>query len=146
MFSGCKPLVISRDKEPVGILNGSGKVIPVTGRVLFDTGNEAATCITTELLLELNLQPGSRKKRKVGLPGGEIRKFEIIQIEPVIRGYQFPVSAIIDATPVDAALLVGMDIIEKLFDLGYTIGPSCSKEKKEKKKEKKEKKKEKKEN
>ena len=42
----------------------------------------------------------------------------------------------------DAALLVGMDIIEKLFDLGYTIGPSCSKEKKEKKEKKKEKKKE----
>ena len=53
--------------------NAFGEVIPVPGRlhVLFDTGNEAATVISRKLLLELNLQPDSNKKRRVKLVGGQ---------------------------------------------------------------------------
>ena len=124
MFLGYKPLVISRDEEPVEIQNAFDKVIPVPGkfRVLFDTGNEAATGISRELLLELNLQPDPNKQGKANLAGGGSGQFETVQIVLLIRGYQFSVCALVDVPAKGTDLLVGMDIIEKLFDLGYTIG------------------------
>ena len=104
--------------------NAFGEVIPVPGhlRVLFDTGNEAATGISRKLLSELNLKPDPNKKRKVKLGGGGSRQFETTQIALVIRGHQFRVCALVDAPAKGTDLLVGMDIIQKLFDLGYTIG------------------------
>ncbi|PFX12452.1 hypothetical protein AWC38_SpisGene23591 [Stylophora pistillata] len=119
-----KPLVISRDEEPVQIKNGCGKVIPVSRChcVLFDTGNDAATGISRELLLELNLQPYRNKKREVKLAGGRLGQFEMVEIELVIRGHHFNVCALIDAPAEGTDLLVGMDIIRQLYDLGYTIG------------------------
>ena len=99
-------------------------MIPVPGhyRVLFDTGNEAATSISRELLLELNLQPVLNKKMKVKLAGRGSGQFEEVEIKLIIRGYPFKVWALVDAAAEGTDLLVGMDIIQKLFDSGYTIG------------------------
>ena len=123
-FPGYKPFIISRDEEPVQIQNACGEVIPVPGhyRVLFDTGNEVATSISRKCLLELNLQPDPSKKRKVKLAGGGSGQFETVDIELIIRGYHFKVCALIDAVAEGTDLLVGMDIIQKLFNSGYTIG------------------------
>ena len=123
-FPGYKAFIISRDEEPVQIQNACGKVIPVPGhcRVLFDTGNEVATSISRELLLELNLQPVPSKKMKVKLVGRGSGQFETVEINLIIRGCSFKVSALIDAGAEGTDLLVGMDIIQKLFDSGYTIG------------------------
>ena len=123
-FPGYKPFIISRDEEPVQIQNACGKVIPVPGhcRVLFDTGNEVATSISRELLLELNLQPVLNKKMKVKLAGRGSGQFEEVEIKLIIRGYPFKVWALVDAVAEGTDLLVGMDIIQKLFDSGYTIG------------------------
>ena len=103
--------------------NAFGGVIPVPGhwRVLFDTGNEAGTGISRELLWELNLQPDPNKKKKAKVIG-ELRQFETVQIVLVIRGHNFKVCALVDAVAEDTNLLVGMDIIQQLYDLGYTIG------------------------
>ncbi|CAH3112614.1 unnamed protein product [Pocillopora meandrina] len=124
LISRYKPLVISRDEEPVEMRNEFGEVIPVPGhwRVLFDTGNEVATGISRELLLKLNLQPDPNKKRKAKLAGRRSGQFETIQIVLAIRGYQFSVCALVDAPAKGTDLLVGMDVIQQLFDLGYTIG------------------------
>ena len=89
---------------------------------MFDTGNEAATSISRELLLELNLQPALNKKMKVKLTGRGSGQFEEVEIKLIIRGYHFKVWALVDAAAEGTDLLVGMDIIQKLFDLGYTIG------------------------
>ena len=86
---------------------------------MFDTGNEAATVISRELLWELNLQPDPNKKKKVI---GESREFETIQIVLIIRGHHFEVCALVDAVAKVTDLLVGMDVIQQLYDLGYTIG------------------------
>ena len=116
-FPGYKPFIISRDKELVDIQKACGGVIPVPEhwRVLFDTGNEVATSY-----LELNLQPDPRKKRKVKLAGGGSGQFETVDIEFIIRGYHFKVCALIDAVAEGTDLLVGMDIIKKLFDFCLT--------------------------
>ena len=84
--------------------------VPEHWRVLFDTGNEVATSY-----LELNLQPDPSKKRKVKLAGGGS-----VDIELIIRGYHFKVCALIDVVAEGTDLLVGMDIIKKLFDFCLT--------------------------
>ena len=89
---------------------------------MFDTGNEAGTGISRELLWELNLQPDPNKKKKVIGESGESREFETIQIVLIIRGHHFEVCALVDAVAKDTDLLVGMDVIQQLYDLGYTIG------------------------
>ena len=103
--------------------NAFGEVIPVPGhwRVLFDTGNEVGTGISRELLWELNLQPDPNQKKKAKVIG-ELRQFETVQIVLIIRGHNFKVCALVDAMVEDTNLLVGMDIIQQLYDLGYTIG------------------------
>ena len=123
-FPGYKPFIISRDEELVDIQKACGEVIPVPEhwRVLFDTGNEVATGISRRCLLELNLQPDPSKKRKVKLAGGGSGQFETVEINLIIRGYPFKVCALVDAVAEGTDLLVGMDIIKKLFDSGYTIG------------------------
>lgn len=57
-FSGYKPFILSIYEEPVDIMNASGSWIRVQGRqsVCFDTGNDAAACISEELLQELDLE------------------------------------------------------------------------------------------
>ena len=132
LFSGYKPYVISRDEEPVEIKTASGKVIPVhhvfqlesgqkRWKVLFDTGNEAGTGISKELLSELNLQ-ANPKKKEVELIGGGSCEYETVQIDLFIRGFHFPANGLVGAVAKDTNLLVGMGVIKKLYDQGYTIG------------------------
>ena len=104
--------------------NAFGEVISVRGlrKVLFDTGNEVGTGISRELLLKMNLQPDPKKKKKVELIGEESGEFETVQIELVVRGHHFSVCGLVDAVAKDTNLLVGMDIIQQLYDRGYTIG------------------------
>ena len=104
--------------------NAFGEVISVGGlrKVLFDTGNEVGTGISRELLLKLNLQPDPNKKKKVELIGGESREFETTQIELVVRGHHLSACGLVDAVAKDTNLLVGMDVIQQLYDKGYTIG------------------------
>ena len=114
MFSGYKPLVISRDEELVEMQNAFGEVIPVPGhlRVLFNNGNEVATCISRDILLELNLQPDPTRVI--------LHQFETVEVVFIIQGHHFHVRALVDA--VGEGIIVGMDIIQQLYDLGYTIG------------------------
>ena len=104
--------------------NAFGEVIPVRGRrkVLFDTGNEVGTGISRELLLKLNLQPDPKKKKKVELIGEESHEFETSKIELIVRGHHLSACGLVDAVAKDTNLLVGMDIIQQLYDRGYTIG------------------------
>ena len=103
--------------------NAFGEVIPVRGRrkVLFDTGNEVGTGISRELLLKLNLQSDPSKKKKVKLIE-ESCEFETADIELIVRGHHFSVNGLVDAVNEDTNLLVGMDVIQQLYDKGYTIG------------------------
>ena len=104
--------------------NAFGEVIPVRGcrKVLFDTGNEVGTGISRELLLKLNLQPDPKKKKKVELIGEESHEFETSKIELIVRGHHLSACGLVDAVAKDTNLLVGMDIIQQLYDRGYTIG------------------------
>ena len=103
--------------------NAFGEVIPVRGRrkVLFDTGNEVGTGISRELLLKLNLQSDPSKKKKVKLIE-ESCEFETADIELIVRGHHLSVNGLVDAVNEDTNLLVGMDVIQQLYDKGYTIG------------------------
>ena len=93
-------------------------LVPGHCRVLFDTGNEVATSISREPQLELNLQPVLNKKMKVKLTRRGSGHFETVEI----RGCPFKVCALVDVVAEGTDLLMGMDIIQKLFDSGYTIG------------------------
>ena len=103
--------------------NAFGEVIPVRGRrkVLFDTGNEVGTGISRELLLKLNLQSDPSKKKKVKLIE-ESCEYETTDIELIVRGHHFSVNGLVGAVNEDTNLLVGMDVIQQLYDKGYTIG------------------------
>ena len=90
-------------------------------KVLFDTGNEVSTGISKELLSELNLQPDPNKKKKVELIGGSC-EYETVQIDLSIRGFHFPACGLVGAVAKDTNLLIGMDVIKQLNDLGYYIG------------------------
>ena len=72
--------------------------------------------------MELNLQPVLNKKTKVKLAGRGSDQFEEVEINLIIRGCPFKVCALVDAVAEGTDLLVGIDIIQKLFDSGYTIG------------------------
>ena len=122
-FSGYKPFIISRDEEPVDIKNASGSWICVQGRqsVCFDTANDAAACISKELLQKLDLEVDWEDTVPVHLAGvnGE---FSEVKVELKIRQHHFEGLALVGAVPEGLHLLVGMEIIQELFDLGYTIG------------------------
>ena len=90
-------------------------------KVLFDTANEVRTGISKELLSELNLQPDPNKKKKVEVIGGSC-EFESVQIDLFIRGFHFPACGLVGAVAKDTNLLIGTDVIEQLYDRGYTIG------------------------
>ena len=133
LFSEYKPYVISRDEEPVKIQNASGEMIPIhhvfglesgkiRWKVLFDSGSEAGTGISRELLEELNLKADPEKKKEVEVIGGGSCEFETVQIDLSIRGFHFPANGLVGAVAKDTNLLVGMDVIKKLFDQGYSIG------------------------
>lgn len=121
-FSGYQPFIISRDEEPVDIMNASGSWIRVQGcQICFDTANDAAACISKELLQKLDLEVDWEDTVPVHLAGvnGE---FSEVKVELKIRQHHFEGLALVGAVPEGLHLLVGMEIIQELFDLGYTIG------------------------
>ena len=121
-FSGYQPFIISRDEEPVDIMNASGSWIRVQGcQICFDTANDAAACISKELLQKLDLEVDWEDTVPVHLAGvnGE---FPEVKVELKIRQHHFEGLALVGAVPEGFNLLVGMEIIQELFDLGYTIG------------------------
>lgn len=122
-FSGYQPLIISRDEEPVDIMNASGSWIRVQGRqrACFDTGNDAAACISEELLQELGLEVDWEDTVRVHLAGVDA-KFPAVKVHLKIRQHHFEGLALVGAVPEGFHLLVGMEIIKELIDLGYTIG------------------------
>ena len=121
-FSGYQPFIISRDEEPVDIMNASGSWIRVQGcQICFDTANDAAACISKELLQKLDLEVDWEDTVPVHLAGvnGE---FSEVKVELKIRQHHFEGLALVGAVPEGVDLLVGMEIIEKLRKLGYTLG------------------------
>ena len=120
-FSGYKPLILSIYEEPVDIMNSSGSWIRVQGRqsFYFDTGNNAAACISKELLQKLGLEVNLEDT--VHLAGADA-EFPEVKVELKIRQHHFKGLALVGAVPEGLHLLVGMEIIQELFDLGYTIG------------------------
>ena len=121
-FSGYQPFIISRDEEPVDIMNASGSWIRVQGcQICFDTANDAAACISKELLQKLDLEVDWEDTVPVHLAGVD-GEFPAVQVELKIRQHHFEGLALVGAVPEGLHLLVGMEIIQELFDLGYTIG------------------------
>ena len=121
-FSGYQPFIISRDEEPVDIMNASGSWIRIQGcQICFDTANDAAACISKELLQKLDLEVDWEDTVPVHLAGvnGE---FSEVKVELKIRQHHFEGLALVGAVPEGVDLLVGMEIIEKLRKLGYTLG------------------------
>ena len=132
LFSGYKPYVISRDEEPVKIQNASGEMSPIhhvfglesgkmRWKVLFDTGNEVGTGISRELLEELDLLPDD-KEEVVELIGGGSDTYKTRELKLFIRGCHFRAHGLVGAVAKDTNLLMGTDVIEQLYDRGYTIG------------------------
>ena len=122
-FSGYKPFIISRDEELVDIMNASGSWIRVQGRqsFCFDTGNNAAACISIELLQKLGLKVNLEDTVPVHLAGADA-EFPEVKVELKIRQHHFEGLASVGAVPKGFNLLVGMEIIKKLRKLGYTLG------------------------
>ena len=121
-FSGYQPFIISRDEEPVDIMNASGSWIRVQGcQICFDTANDAAACISKELLQKLDLEVDWEDTVPVHLAGvnGE---FSEVKVELKIRQHHFEGLALVGAVPEGFHLLVGMKIIKELIDLGYAVG------------------------
>ena len=95
----------------------------VSGRVKFDTGNDAATAISEKLVNDLGLNSNILKKRKVLLPGGSCKAFGRVEISFFVRGCKFSVKALVGAVCPDTDLLVGMDVIKRLLDKEkFTLG------------------------
>ncbi len=117
-----KAKVISIDDEPVKIKNQSGKMILVPGSVKFDTGDDAGTGISNELVEELRLKPDCRKRRRVTGPGGTVLTCSVVEVTVVIRRRKFRRTALVGATAPGTDLLIGMDIIKRLNDKNYTLG------------------------
>lgn len=122
-FSGYKPFILSIYEEPVDIKNSSDSWICVQGRQSgwFDTGNNAAACISIELLQKLGLKVNWEYTVLVHLAGADA-KFPVVKVELKIRQHHFKGLAFVGAVPEGLHLLVGMEIINELFDLGYDIG------------------------
>ena len=94
----------------------------VSGSVKFDTGNNAATAISTKLVNDLGLEPNMLKKRKVTLAGGLDMSCGLVEISIVVRGHEFCVKALVGAVGPDTELLVGMDVIQQLAEEKFTLG------------------------
>lgn len=120
--SGFKAQIISIDDEPVKIKDHSGHITPVPGSVKFDTGNSAGTAISEDLVEKLDLLPDQNKKRRVSGPGGTVLHCSMVEITVIIRKRRFKCNALVGAPAPGTDLLIGMDIIERLNDKGYTLG------------------------
>ena len=122
--------MISVEDEPVEIMNAGGMFIDCPRVVTFDTGNSIATAISKELVKELNLEDridDKNKRRYTGVvrddDGKPISKLcSTIKISIKIRRRKFNVEALYNVTAENTGLLIGMDIIDQLFDQEFTLG------------------------
>ena len=114
--------MISIKNEPVKITDGNWRFTDLSGRVIFDTGNDAGTSISKELADKLDLQPDGRNLVPVVGLGGAKALFDTVPITVDVRGHQFPVDALIGAQAPGTDLLIGNDIIKLLIEKGFTIG------------------------
>lgn len=121
--------MISVEEEPVEIMNGKGNFV-VCPAVLFDTGNSVATGISSELVTRLNLQERidhTDKRRYFGVgrdeDGNQIeRECSTIWVTIKIREMKFHVKALYGIPAKNTDLLIGMDIIDSLFEENFTLG------------------------
>lgn len=119
--------MISLEEEPVEIMKADGTFIDCLCRS-FDTGNDAAACITGEMVAKLGLEDRIDYEDKRGYRvvnvNGNLNEGEsyTIKIHIKIRGMVFPVKALYDVKDGDHDLLIDTDIIGELFDKGFTLG------------------------
>ena len=116
------PLTISIDEEPVRIEDADGNIVIVPGKVKFDSGNDAGTAISINLVNTLGLEPDSRKKMKVAIAEGREIECKKVTIKLFIRKRPFTVDALFGAVADDTDLLVGMEIIKQLNSENFTLG------------------------
>lgn len=123
---GYKPTVISIENEPVAIMNSEGDFVACP-EVEFDTGNRVLTGISGKCVEKLGLEDKIDHTEKVpcltvGKSGCRTRiEFSTVEIQIEIRGMVFTLKALYDVS-VDKDLLIGMDVIDSLFDGNYTLG------------------------
>lgn len=122
-----KPKVISLEEEAVEIMKADGTFIDCLCR-MFDTGDDAAVCITGEMVAKLGLEDRIDYKDKrsyhVVNANGNPNEGECftIKIHIKIRGMVFPVKAFYDVKDEEHDLLIDTDIMGRLFGKGFTLG------------------------
>lgn len=122
--------MISLEEEPVKIMKADGTFIDCPGVVMFDTGNDLATSISGKLVAKINLEDridykDTREYAVVGRDdnGNPIKgECNTIRIHIKIREMKFPVKALYDVIDEETDLLIGMDVTNKLFEEGFTLG------------------------
>lgn len=130
LLLGYKPKVISAEDEMVEIMNADRNYVDCPGVVTFDTGNCGGTAISRELVKKLNLEDTIDHENKVRYRGvarddddKQISNLcSTIKINIKIRKNKFPVRALYGVPAEGTDLLIGMDIIKKLFDEDFTLG------------------------
>ena len=130
LFLGYKAKEISIDKEPVAVINSEGiKYISCPQRII-DTGDKVATCISGNLVTKLGLDSNIDYDKKIPyepVRGGDdeqpiSKEGNSIEINVKIRNMKFRVRALYDVIAKDIDLIIGMDIIDQLFEEGFTLG------------------------
>lgn len=90
--------------------------------VKFDTGNDAATAISSRLLKGLCLEPHPSRKIHVKGIGGD-KECSVVEISLHIRKHKFKVFAAVGAVAGETDLLIGNDIIDDLINnFDFTLG------------------------
>ncbi|KAK2547073.1 hypothetical protein P5673_033166 [Acropora cervicornis] len=110
-------------------MNSEGKYISCPQRMI-DTGDKVATCISGNLVTELGLDSNIDYDKKIPyepVRGGDDRQpiskeGNSIVINVKIRNMTFRVRALYDVKAKDIDLIIGMDIIDQLFEKGFTLG------------------------
>ena len=121
--------MISVDEEPVEVMNADSTFVSSLQLSKFDTQNTAATCISTTFVRLLGLEDRvDHKKRTYTGAAKDDRGQRIsaecstIEITMKVRGMEFSVTAYYDVTPEHCDLLIGNDVIGKLFEKGFMLG------------------------
>ena len=105
------------------IQDGDGKYIPLPiGTVKFDSGNDAGTMVSNELLAKLDLVVDKSKKIRIDMPGGTSMQCNKVKTKIKIRGIEFPVDALAGDPAAGCDLLIGMDIIKQFCSANYSLG------------------------
>lgn len=129
LFLGYKAKEISIDKEPVAVMNSEGQYISCP-QMMIDTGDKVATCISGNLVTQLGLDSNIDYDKKIPyetVGGGDDRQpiskeANSIEINVKIRNMTFRVRALYDVTAKKIDVIIGMDIIDQLFEKGFTLG------------------------